>query len=84
MEGESAGKLETEWSAQIAAVATGRKHLFHEALGEKLFAAADLEAEAGHTVVGLGGDDGFNDAVQQLMGVLDLGRDESGGMAHGL
>jgi len=51
---------------------------------EKLFAAADLEAEAGHAVVGLGGDDGFNDAVQQLVGVLDLGRDESGGMAHGL
>ena len=51
---------------------------------EKLFAAADLEAEAGHTGVGRGGDDGFNDAVQQLVGVLDLGRDESGGMAHGL
>ena len=51
---------------------------------EKVSAAADLEAEAGHTVVGLGGDDGFNDAVQQLIGVLDLGRDELGGRAHGL
>jgi len=48
---------------------------------EKLCAFPDLEAKAG-VAAGIGGDDGFNDAVQQAIGVPDLGFDELGLIAH--